>query len=320
MPFTHLSLENIMLTLHSRRNMLRTFVAFASATAVPSLPLHAEPTNSSVENALRMLEQRVGGRLGVAGIDTSSGRVIAYRADERFPMCSTFKLMLCAAVMSGAGSLAREKDFSSANILARRICIEKKHLVPYAPIVEKHVGEEMTVAALCDATIRYSDNAAANILLNLIGGPASFTTYAKSLGDTMTRLDRIEPELNTTLPGDPRDTTTPAAMCDSVVKMVLADKQRGEQLKTWMIANTTGDKRIRAGTPMGWIVGDKTGSGGGSDKGSGGRGATNDIAIIWPPKRAPIALAIYFVDSKITQTERDAILAEATRIVLAELK
>jgi beta-lactamase class A len=308
-----------MFTLHSRRNMLRTFVLLATPTAVLSRSTHAAVTSSTAENALRQLEQRAGGRLGVAAIDTGSGRTIAHRADERFPMASTFKFMLCAAVMAGAGPLKREKDFSTANILARRIRIEKKHLVAYSPIVEKHVGEEMTVAALCDATIRYSDNAAGNLLLKLIGGPPAFTAYARSLGDTMTRLDRTEPALNAVPPGDPRDTTTPAAMRDSLVKMVLADGQPAatrEQLKAWLIANTTGDKRIRAGTPLGWIVGDKTGTGGDG----GGRGATNDIAIIWPPNRAPIALAIYTIDAKVTQAARDAMVAEAARIILAELK
>jgi beta-lactamase class A len=303
-----------MFTLHSRRNMLRTFVLLATPAAVLSRPAHAAATSATAENALRQLEQRAGGRLGVAALDTGNGRTIAHRADERFPMCSTFKFMLCAAVMAGAGPLAREKNFSTANILARRIRVEKKHLVSYSPIVEKHVGEEMTVKELCDATIRYSDNAAANLLLPLIGGPPGFTAYARSLGDTMTRLDRIEPELNTSLPGDPRDTTTPAAMRDSLVKMVLATNQPAttrEQLKAWLIANTTGGKRIRAGTPAGWIIGDKTGTG--------ENGATNDVAIIWPPNRTPIALAIYFVESKIAQEERDAVIAEAARIVLTAM-
>jgi beta-lactamase class A len=312
-------MDTIMFTLHSRRNMLRTFVLLATPAAVLSRPVHATTTTTSAENVLRQLERRAGGRLGVAAIDTGSGRTITHRADERFPMCSTFKFMLCAAVMAGAGSLKREKGFSTANILARRIRVEKKHLVSYSPIVEKHVGEEMTVKELCDATIRYSDNAAANLLLPLIGGPPGFTAYARSLGDNVTRLDRTEPELNDVPPGDTRDTTTPAAMRDSLVKMVLADSQpkaAREQLKAWLVGNTTGNKRIRSGTPAGWIVGDKTGTGG---EGS-GRGATNDIAIIWPPNRAPIALAIYTIDAKVKQAKRDAMVAEASRIVLSAFK
>ncbi len=308
-------LEAPMPTLHSRRNMLRTFTLLATPTAVIFRPTYAAAANSSAENALRQLEEHVGGRLGVSAIDTGSKRVVEYRADERFPMCSTFKFMLCAAVMAGSGSLAKEKNFSTANILARRISIEKNDLVSYSPIVEKQVGKEMTAKELCDATIRYSDNAAANLLLKLIGGAPGFTTYARSLGDTMTRLDRVEPELNIALPNDPRDTTTPTAMRNSLVKMVLTDTQPAstrEQLKAWFIANTTGGKRIRAGTPSGWIVGDKTGTG--------ENGATNDIAIIWPPTGAPIALAIYFVESKISQAERDEAIAKAARIVLAEFK
>lgn len=304
---------------HSRRSMLRAFVLLATPTLALSRTLHAAPSNATAEKALRDLEQRVGGSLGVAAIDTGSGRTIVHRADERFPMCSTFKFMLCAAVMAGAGPLKREKDFSTANILSRRIRVEKKALVGYSPIVEKQVGKEMTVEALCDATIRYSDNAAANLLLPLIGGPPGFTTYARSIGDTITRLDRMEPELNDVSPGDPRDTTTPAAMRDSLVKMVLAESQpktTRDQLKAWLVANTTGGKRIRAGTPAGWIVGDKTGTGG---EGA-GRGATNDIAIIWPPNRAPITLAIYTMDAKVKQEVRDAMVAEAARIVLAALK
>ncbi len=300
-----------MKSLHSRRNLLRVLAAL---TAAPALALRAKPVSGATNAALRQLEKRAGGRLGVSAIDTGSKSVVGHRENERFPMCSTFKLMLSSAVMAGAGRLSREAGFSHESVLARQLRVEKKHLVAWAPIAERHVGEEMTVASLCDAAVRYSDNAAANLLLELIGGPPAFTAYARSLGDAVTRLDRTEPKLNTSIPGDVRDTTSPAAMRDDLISMVLSDKkpvEAREQLRAWMVANTTGDKRIRAGTPAGWIVGDKTGTG--------ANGATNDIAIIWPAGRAPIAMAIYFVGAKGTQSERDAVVAEAAGIVLAAL-
>ena len=167
----------------------------------------------------------------------------------------------------------------------------------------------MTLAELCEAAITLSDNTAGNLLLASFGGPAGLTAFVRALGDEMTRLDRIEPELNEATPGDPRDTTTPAAMLENLRRLVLGDALSGasrEQLTAWLVANKTGGKRLRAGLPPEWRVGDKTGGG--------GNGATNDIAVAWPPGRPPIIVSAYFGESSASLDARNAVLASIGRI------
>ncbi|KVU48833.1 PEN family class A beta-lactamase, Bcc-type [Burkholderia cepacia] len=252
---------------------------------------------------LAELESSVGGRLGVCAIDTASGRVIEHRADERFPFCSTFKAMLSAAVL--AQSVARPA------LLQQRVTYTRADLVNYSPVSEKHVGEGMTVAALCEAAIQYSDNSAANLLMKLLGGPSAVTAYARSIGDDTFRLDRWETELNTALPGDLRDTTTPAAMAASMRVLMVGDAlpaaQRA-QLVAWMRGNKVGDKRLRAGVPAGWTVGDKTGTG--------DYGTTNDAGVVWPPSRAPIAVAVYYTQARADARSKDDVIASVARIVV----
>lgn len=254
------------------------------------------------------LEARAGGRLGVAAIDTATGRQVGHRADERFALCSTFKLLLGAAVLArvDAGELS----------LDRRIPYGRKDLLSYAPVTTKRVDEgAMTVGELCAATIQTSDNTAANLLLPLVGGPEGLTDFLRGIGDEVTRLDRIEPELNSNLPDDPRDTTTPAAMAATTARLLTGDalgaaSQR--QLIDWLVGSTTGAARLRAGFPAGWRVGDKTGTG--------ERGAANDVAIVWPEDgEKPWVVAVYFDAPKATPAERDAVIAEAARLVTAEL-
>lgn len=253
---------------------------------------------------LARLEKESGGRLGVAALNTGDSREVLHRADERFPFCSTFKMMLSAAV------LARDPA-----LLKKRIQYEQSDLVPHSPVTGKRVAEGMTVAELCEATLQYSDNAAANLLMKQIGGPAAVTAYARSIGDNEFRLDRWETELNTALPGDARDTTTPLAMARSLQKLVLGESLPAvarSQLKEWMIGNTTGATRIRAGVPARWIVADKTGAG--------DYGTVNDIAVIWPPGRVPIVLSVY-----LTQPNKDdkycaEIHGEVAKVVIEAFK
>ncbi|MDR8030252.1 PenA family class A beta-lactamase [Burkholderia cenocepacia] len=248
------------------------------------------------------LERDAGGRLGVCAIDTASGRVIEHRAGERFPFCSTFKAMLSAAVLA--------QSVERPGLLQQRVTYTKADLVNYSPVSEKHVGSGMTVAALCEAAIQYSDNSAANLLMKLIGGPSAVTAYARSIGDDAFRLDRWETELNTALPGDPRDTTTPAAMAASLRVLTLGDAlpaaQRA-QLVAWLRGNKVGDKRIRAGVPAGWVVGDKTGTG--------DYGTTNDAGVIWPTSRAPIVLAAYYTQTRADARAKDDMIASVARVV-----
>jgi beta-lactamase class A len=253
------------------------------------------------------IEQESGGRLGAAVLDTQDGSQAGHRVDERFPMCSTFKLLVAGAALARVDA---GKDW-----LDRRIRFEAADLVAYSPISKDRArGEGMSIAELCEAAMIVSDNTAANLLLATLGGPAGLTDFARSLGDAVTRLDRIEPDLNEAIAGDPRDTTSPAAMLSNLRALtlgsVLAPDSR-ERLAGWLINNKTGDKRLRAGLPGGWRVGDKTGSG--------ERGTTNDIGIIWPPGRAPVLAAFYLTGASSDAARRDAMAAAAGRAIAASL-
>ncbi|MGY0714487.1 class A beta-lactamase [Azospirillum argentinense] len=259
-------------------------------------------------DAIAALEKRSGGRLGVAVLDTGTGQRFGHRADERFPMCSTFKFLLAGAVLKRVDE-GRER-------LDRPIPVTKADMVPYAPFAETRLdGPPPTVAELCEATMTLSDNVAANLLLPAVGDPAGLTAFLRTLGDRKTRLDRNEPSLNSAIPGDPRDTTTPAAMVHSMERLMLGDAltpASRERLIAWMVANRTGDKRLRAGLPKGWRVGDKTGTG--------VRGTANDIGIVWPEGRAPLLITSYLTETPDAFKERDAIHAGVARAVADALK
>ncbi|HQS14066.1 class A beta-lactamase [Reyranella sp.] len=273
------------------------------AAPLLSLPAFADDAVSS----LRELERRNGGRLGVAMFDTASGRRVAYRGDERFPMCSTFKF-LAAALMLARVDRGEES-------LDRRIVFAASDLVTYSPATREHGGPAgMTVDAICAAAVTLSDNTAGNLMLASFGGPAGLTAFARVLGDTVTRLDRIETALNEGTPGDPRDTTSPLAMLATMQKLVAGDvlsSASRERLIGWLVANKTGDKRLRAGVPAAWRIGDKTGTG--------GNGSANDIAVAWPPGRAPVFVTAYYTGSTISDEARSAVIAEAGRIATAGL-
>jgi beta-lactamase class A len=274
--------------------------------AAPALPGSeaAEDRGGELRRGFAEFERRHGGRLGVAVLDTAKAEPIAHRGDERFALCSTFKFVAAAFV------LARVDRGEES--LARRIAYGRDRLVTYSPATERHAdGGGMTVGELCDAAVTLSDNTAGNLLLGSFGGPAGLTAFMRSLGDGVSRLDRWETELNEAAPGDPRDTTTPLAMLgllrETVLGTALSAPSRG-QLAAWLVANKTGDKRLRAGVPGGWRVGDKTGTG--------ENNATNDVAVLWPPEgRAPIVVAAYYAESRgASADERNAVLAEVGRL------
>jgi beta-lactamase class A len=258
---------------------------------------------SSPQERLAALETASGGRLGVAALDTADGTWLMHRADERFPMCSTAKVLVASAIL--------DRSTHEGALLQRRIKYTAGGMVAYSPVTEQHVAEGMTVAELCAATLRYSDNTAANLLIELLGGPAAVTAFARAAGDGEFRLDRWEPALNSAIPGDPRDTTTPAAMARSLQRLALGDTlgplQR-QQLQRWLLGNTTGAARIRAGAPADWQVGAKTGTG--------DYGSSNDIAVLWRPAKPPIVVALYFTQREQAAKPRDDVLAAATRIVV----
>ncbi len=254
------------------------------------------------------LEQERGGRLGVAVVDTASGRSAAFRADERFPMCSTFKALAAAATLARVDS--------GKDQLERRVRFEAGDVVTYSPISKDRVGGDgMSLAEICEAAMIVSDNTAGNLLLTNLGGPQGLTAYARSLGDKVTRLDRNEPALNEAVPDDPRDTTSPVAMLANLRTLVTGkalSPASKDHLVGWLIGNKTGDTRLRAGLPRDWRVGDKTGSG--------ERGTTNDIAVIWPSSgRPPIFVAAYLTGSSPEADHRNATLAAVGRVAAESL-
>ena len=258
-------------------------------------------------NRILSVEQRSGARISVAAVDTASGKRLAYRSEERFPMCSTFKFLAAAAVLKRVDGGQQELD--------RFVSYDAKDILEYAPVTKAHLKDGgMTLGALCAAAIEQSDNTAGNLLLDTIGGPTGLTNFARSIGDETTRLDRKEPELNSASPGDERDTTTPAAMCADMQRLLLGkllSESSRQQLEDWLRQNETGSQMIRAGVPKTWTVGDKTGRC--------GNGATNDVAIIRPPASAPILVAIYSMGSASSAEDRTAIVAEAARAVVESL-
>ena len=281
----------------------------AIGTATFPQLLHAESKRvfTALPAALAQLEKTNGGRLGVSVLDTGSGERFGHRGGERFAMCSTFKMLLAAAVL--------QKVDTGREHLDRNLAIPAKPLVNYSPLTEEHAGGQMTVSALCYAILTRSDNTAANVLLGTIGGPAGITRFARTLGDNVTRLDRTETSLNDATPGDPRDTTSPDAMLGNMRKLllgnVLAPASR-DQLTQWMIENKTGDARLGAGLLSGWRAGDKTGSN--------GETTTNDIAILWPPQRPPVLVTAYLTACTGPETKRGAVLAEVGRLVVTALQ
>jgi beta-lactamase class A len=285
----------------------RSFLLSAITTLFIStcIPVFANTQPLPIERKLAALEASMDGRIGVFAINTANNQQIQYRAMERFPIQSTFKVMAVSAIL--------KQSMIDKHLLQQKITYKKRDLVFWSPITEKYLAGGMTILDLFSAAMMYSDNTATNLIVKKLGGPEAVTAFARSIRDNTFRVDSWEPELNSD-PSDLRDTSTPTAMEKSLQKLtlgnVLASPQR-KQLVTWMKGNTTGDTRIRAGVPKGWIVADKTGAG--DDY-----GISNDIGIIWPPSCAPIVIAIYSVHNNKNTTRRDDIIASATRLVINE--
>lgn len=296
--------------INRRRFLISTGASLAGTGLMsrPNLAFAAAEPNNGLAATLKRLETESGGRLGVAMLDTATGAQIGHRADERFPMCSTFKALAVGAVL--------KRVDASREDLARRVRFEKSDLVPYSPVTEGRVGGDgMSVSELCEAAITRSDNTAANLLLASLGGPAEVTAFVRTIGDPVTRLDRIEPALNEGKEGDPRDTTTPNAMTSDFRSLItgnaLASGSR-DRLIAWLVGNTTGGTRLRAGLPAGWRVGDKTGTG--------ESGTANDAAVIWPPQRAPIMLAVYLTQARVPSERQNAIIAAVAQAMAATIE
>jgi beta-lactamase class A len=276
----------------------RQFLLGAGAAGLALIPPAA-----AQDPAFADIERQAKGRLGVAILDTGTGKRLSYRGDERFALLSTFKVLAAGVILTRVDR-GQEK-------LDRVVSYAESDLVTYSPETKKHAGAGMTLAAICEAAITLSDNTAGNLMLASFGGPQGLTAAMRALGDNVTRLDRIETELNEAKHGDPRDTTSPNAMADTLRKLLTGDALSAssrKQLADWMVASKTGNARLRAGLPAGWRMGDKTGS---SERNA------NDVAIVWPPDRAPLIVASYLAESGGTPQERDTAHAAVGRVAAA---
>ncbi len=297
-----------------RRNFLEsaaTFLLIAGAGAgfaphaVAAAPVEGdEPSGGdALGERLAKLEQRSGGRLGVAVLDTADGRRWATRGDERFAMCSTYKLPLVAAVL-------RKAELGEIDLHAR-IAVPPAALVPYSPATAPtaRAGGSASVAQLCEASMTISDNTAANLLLPLAGDPAGVNRFLHGIGDDVSRLQRTPGA--PLRAGDANDTTTPNAMLATLQRLLLGDAltpASRQRLTDWMLASKTGATRLRAGLPRRWRVGHKTGT---------GQGTANDIAIVWPGRRKPVLIASYLTDAWGDDELRNAVLADVARTLAA---
>ena len=291
----------------SRREFLLGGVTATGAMLFPTDWTRAQ-ASPSLEARLQALESGAG-RLGVCVLDTGSGAHVGHRLDERFALCSTFKLALAAACL-------READHGRLD-LSEVLPYSESDLLEWAPVTREHLAEGgLSIGRLAQAAQEISDGTAANLLVRRLGGPAGVTARFRDMGDSVTRLDRYEPDLGLVLSADLRDTTSPAAMAQLVQRMTtgeLLQPTSRDRLIEWMRNTRTGAHRLRAGLPEGWLTGNKTGTG----RAEGTTNKCNDIAITWPPGRGPIVIAVYYDSGEYTpQVERrhEAVLAEVARI------
>jgi beta-lactamase class A len=273
----------------------------------PSSPvtMPAVAVSASATSQFSTIEFRFNARLGVYAIDTGTGRMVTHRADERFAHASTFKALLAAVLLSRLSDTDRQ----------RLVKYTEADLLEYAPITSKHVATGMSIDDLIAAAVRYSDNTAANLLLDEIGGPQGLQRQLRNIKDRTTNVNRNEPTLNEATPGDNRDTSTPRALGTDLHAFVLGDllpAARRQKFAELLIGNTTGGPYIRAGVPSGWKVGDKTGSG--------GYGTRNDIAVVWPLTGSPLIIAIQSDRGVPDAPSADGLIAEATRTVIATIR
>jgi beta-lactamase class A len=282
----------------------------ATTTNTPAPAKSAEPATATAtittatDHTFAQLEQRFGARLGVYILDVDTGRTVTYRPDERFAYASTYKALIAGFLL--------QKDSDAE--LAHVVTYSSADLQSHSPVTSKHVATGMTVTALMAAAMQYSDNTASNLLLDRLGGPGGLRTALRTIGDTTTHADRNEPTVNTAIPGDIRDTSTPRTLGTDLRQFVLGgvlSTTRREQLTNLLVGNTTGGTSIRAGVPSGWKVGDRTGNA--------YYGTLNDIAIAWPKSGGPVVIAVQSDRHAQNATFTPALIADATKAGLAAL-
>jgi beta-lactamase class A len=285
-----------------------TAAAVTASASAASRPRDADRTEPSrqARPAFARLEREHAARLGVIATDTGTGRTVSYRAGERFAFASTSKALTAGLLLQRAS----DRD------LRRVVRYRSSDLLEYAPVTRRHVGTGMTLRGLTIAALQQSDNTAANLVMRELGGPRGVERGLRALGDRTTEVERTEPTLNTAIPGERRDTTTPRAIARDLRAFVLGSAltpPRRTLLARWMVGNTTGDKYVRAGVPAGWVVADKTGSA--------GYGTRNDVAVVWPPQGRPIVIAVLSDRRRDpARASDDALIARATRTAVRALR
>ncbi|MGW6331348.1 class A beta-lactamase [Nocardia rhamnosiphila] len=299
----------------SRRSLalVLTAVALSAAcggadTGTPAAPPTVEQKTVDLSNTLMTLQAKYNVLFGIAAVDTRGGRTFEWNADDRFALCSTFKVYAVAAILR----LAEREELD----LNDKVPITRQDIVMSSPVVSDHVGELMSYYELSRAALVRSDNTAANLLLRRLGGPGAVTEFARSINDSQTRLDRWEPELNEARAGDPRDTGTASALAAGYRKLILGDGLSTEyrrMLTSWMRSSVTSRQRLRAGLPVGWVAADKTGSG--------AYGTANDAGVVWSPTGSSLVLVVF---SRSTTgypmaAGADAAVADATAAVLGTM-
>jgi len=278
----------------------------ASATTRPptTTPDRAGPKIVKADAAFAALENQFGARLGVWALNTAKSTAVAYNADQRFAYCSTHKVFSSAAVLKNNPIAALDSvvHYTAADVVSN------------SPITQAHVDSGMSVRALCEAAIRASDNTAANLLFSQLGGTGGLQSLLGSLGDTTTKVSRLEPEMNEANPGDTQDTTTPQAWGSDLQKVVLGDVLPADKraiLVDWMVGNAATARLIRAAAPGDWKVADKSGSG--------EYGTRNDIAVLWPPGGDPIVMVVMSSRPNKDDKSDDTVISKAAAAALASI-
>lgn len=294
-------------TQHARAT---TFGALARMAACVALawsavlaPAGAGAADNAVAQAAQAWEQRLGARIGLSVFDTGTLRQWSYRSDQRFPMASTSKAFLCAALLH-----------AGPDLLNRQVTIRTQDLLAYAPVTREALGQSRSAAELCAITLRTSDNTAANRVLDVLGGPAAVTRFLRASGDAETRLDRNEPALNEAAPGDPRDTTTPRAAAHTLAALLLGPAlpaPGAAQLTAWLAANEVAAPLLRASLPAGWQIADRSGAG--------GHGTRAILAAVWPPGRSPVMVAIYLTDTAASMEARNHAIAALGAVIFRQV-
>jgi beta-lactamase class A len=292
----------------------RTLLAAAPALALPALgagPALSWPAFvGSAPAPIKAYERKTNGRAGLYAENLQTGQKLSWRAHERFIMCSTFKASLAACVLSRV-DMGKEH-------LDRMVSYGEKDLLEYAPVAKAKdnlARGALSMEALCKGAVELSDNTCANLLLAAVGGPAALTNFWRTTGDGESRLDAEEPELNRSPPGDPRNTTSPAAMAANLKRLVLGEvlaPPSRERLTNWMLACETGANRLRSGLPKGWSVADKTGNN--------GKDAAGDIAVVWIRPAQPVLICAYTQGGAPKPEDHDALFAGIGRLVGEKLK